>query len=187
MLTNQEKIEIKVRALKLAEDLEEAKAIYAFLVDGLDDDPLKLGSKSPVHPGKTEEIDWSRPQLVKSIATGRVVQTFGHQTESRFFGADIDSRKQLYWRKDKFVYHGEIPDQKTSAVKEPKTTGLNFLEAMQCLKNGLLVNRAIKIPKPYPLNFPYKLYGDRVGVSNTSMYTASFNINDFLATDWEIV
>ena len=109
-----------------------------------EDDPLRLGTPSPVVDEiKGQEIDWSRPQLVKEIDGPRIGITNGEhhanwfQAELTYPGIGYNNplRFSSYRKKD-FTYHGEIPQEQPA---EAKTACLNFLEAAQALNNGLLV------------------------------------------------
>jgi hypothetical protein len=200
MLTNQEKIEIKVRALELAENLNEAKAIYAFLVDGLDDDPLRLDTPSPEVSvtdwlkmyakgevgiedllNQPAEIDWHRPQLVTN-GLGLIIKTNGEVNDRFFSGIVLEVGTSRHragafgndWLKSVFKYHGEI-------LEKPKITGLNFTEAMQAVFSGKKVRRS------HWSNEEYYLVMAGLYVRNNYDKKRKFLLEDFLATDWEII
>lgn len=144
--------------------------------------------EEPKNPGKTEqEIDWSRPQLVKSVFnSSEVVKTNGlHETTHNckyphFEGTVIENNGSGWevgffsktWDKSAFVYYGEIPEG-------PSTTGINFLEAVQACKSGKNVCRKDWTNNHwyYSNDYIYDVDGDIV----------SFHLNDILATDWRII
>lgn len=66
------------------------------------------------------EIDWDRPQLVRSTWNSCVVETNGEHSGSGFSGTvmiagnnglDILGTESDMWTKSSFVYHGEIPQK----------------------------------------------------------------------------
>lgn len=68
----------------------------------------------------TTEIDWSRPQLVKSTYNSCIVATNGKHSEHAFSGVvvvdgsngrDKVGRTDDDWSKKSFIYHGEIPTE----------------------------------------------------------------------------
>ena len=90
----------------------------------------------PIDP----EIDWSRPQLVKSKkyeATGDwafVVKTTGAHTEGYFHGVAQFSDKSAVWAKKDFEYHGEIPAEKKAEI------GPSLAEALDAARVSTLEN-----------------------------------------------
>lgn len=156
----------------------------------------------------TEEqvgIDWSRPQLVHLIDDPDfIVRTTGLVGFDKFQGySNADGDIPDWYKKKRFKYHGEIPQEQPKkpqfanakdgdgtcglsccicAKEEPKTTGLNFLEAIVACKDGLRINRKVWHPD-YWLRFDH----DDDYVRNMDGDTVSLNTGDALATDWQIV
>ncbi len=186
MLTNQEKIELKIQAMKLAKDLDEAKSIYAFLVDGLDDDPFRLDVPAPDCNEKMErlakEIDWSRPQMVIGIGEyyGVKLKTNGESDAHNFTGRRLTSGAvdSNMWPKKSFVYYGEIPQEQPT---EQKTTGLNFLEAMMMLNDENAARREV-----WPQD-NYVYFRKRDVLRNEAGDAHVIHSVNILATDWQIV
>lgn len=69
------------------------------------------------------------------------------------------------------------------AKEEPKTTGLNFLEAIRLLRSGMGVERSR--PEKQFLS-QYGVKGKKLCYLDTRLF-ATLNMDDFLATDWQIV
>ena len=204
MLTNEEKINLRLKSLELAirynrdmPDLDltaTAKDFYQFLSKDLEDDPLRLDVPSPAFKittkASTNEIDWSRPQLVKSKYNDCVVKTNGIHRDGGFDGVVVVAgnnganplgEDHHGWVKGCFVYHGEIPKEQS---EEPKTTGLNFLEAMKLCKEGKNVRRSVWPSGSYigeSVGSVYKLITGDGDEFHTS------DLRNFLATDWQIV
>lgn len=138
----------------------------------------------PKNPGKSQqEIDWSRLQLVHStIDPALIVRVDRDFTSDCFHGTVINRGVGRInapvgtsgtWDKDMFVYHGEVP-------QEPKTTGLNFLEAMAVCNAGGRVTRAAWGCGHVECN------GVRL-IDETGATYYSNNITNILATDWQII
>ncbi len=211
MLTNQEKIELRERAYRLANELvahltdiegiiKEADVIYRFLSKDLEDDPLRLDTPSPVLTrqgelsqeeyqklrSKTQDIDWSRPQLVRSLASHMVVQTYGGPMSDKGFAGKVVSTGNSEYKngdtcvfvKSNFQYHGEIPQEQQ---EEPKTAGMNFLEAVKCIQEGKKVRRSRQ------QNYYQMDSEDSDYVENEDGYRVSIRMFEALATDWQIV
>ena len=220
MLTNEEKINLRERVLRLAHELPKpsiewtteqwANAIYQFLSKDLDGDPLRLDVPSPDNESlsadwrsknlgrNSAEIDWSRPQLVGWIDESLILQTNGvHGSKSKKYGCGwfegtVVNEEWGAWKKGEkgewikanFVYHGEIPEadsQKISASQEPKTTGLNFIEAMKQTMDGK------KVRKARQQNYYQTDELDSDYIENEDGDRVSINIRDVLATDWQII
>jgi len=135
------------------------------------------------NPGNSErEIDWSRPQLV-TCSSGMVVQTTGKHAGCSFEGVVVGSGRFREvgefitgLTKLNFTYHGEIP-------AEPKTTGLNFLEAMEATLNGFTVRRPDNAWYLFdPEQLCVKMSTGRGGLIFPVIYQ-----DDILATDWQII
>lgn len=206
MLTNQEKIELRERAFRLANEfvetniIDEAEEIYKFLSKDLEDDPLRLDTPSPVLTrqgelsqedyqklrSKTQDIDWSRPQLVRSLASHMVVQTYGGPMSDKGFAGKVVSTGNSEYKngdtcvfvKSNFQYHGEIPQEQQ---EEPKTAGMNFLEAVKCIQEGKKVRRSRQ------QNYYQMDSEDSDYVENEDGYRVSIRMFEALATDWQIV
>lgn len=162
--------------------------------------------EEPKNPGNPEqEIDWGRPQLVHLIDDPDfIVRTTGLVGFDKFQGySNADGDIPDWYKKKRFKYHGEIPQEQPKkpqfanakdgdgtcglsccicAKEEPKTTGLNFLEAIVACKDGLRINRKVWHPD-YWLRFDH----DDDYVRNMDGDTVSLNTGDALATDWQIV
>lgn len=176
-MTQEEIINLRERAYRMAHELSVsgtsrhkvlAAEIFEFLTAG-----LKI-------PGE-QEIDWSRPQLVRLIAVPHIIiKTTGEHDAELFHGAWIDTPDQNFWRfKSNYVYHGEIPDQKIPATKE---SGMNFLEAARMASQKFDIKRASS-------SLSFRLYyGNKFGVPDVPFFDPSyFTLDDILATDWQIV
>lgn len=217
MLTNEEKINLRERALRLALELPNpsiewtterwANAIYQFLSKDLDDDPFRLDAPSPTERAPEHlinlmrepigEIYWSRPQIVRKWDSSPriLVKTTGVHSGENFEGIVIETNGNITFadgqfsskfKKESFVYHGEIPEpdnQKISASQEPRTTGLNFIEAMKlCKEHGKNIRRPSFGPHP---SFLYSSGGHLYWQDGEE---AQLNeVEDILATDWQII
>lgn len=158
--------------------------------------------------GKTEpEIDWSRPQLLKTPYQDTVVKSTGYHKDGKFeaewVSSNVDweySKEPEMWEKSEFSYHGEIPTEgkcandtdgdgncgRTNCICAKKATGLNFLEAISTCGDNLIRR---------PDN---AIYGfDNSGCLRMKNYNSPddryswspsvFDRNDFTATDWQII
>ena len=127
-------------------------------------------------PGEKNEIDWSRPQLVVHKELGNVIQTNGVHEGELFKGSELsgfEHCQKLWYSKPFFVYHGEIP-------QEQKTDGLDFLGAMKACKDGKNIRRS-------SWDIRYTLYHSNFQVFRNDNRPMRFSMEDFLATDWQIV
>ena len=159
---------------------DERLAIPDFMAK-LDDEPKNPGNQE-------QEIDWSRPQLVRipnSMDIFRVISDKGN-----LFGGVVESTEpdghfcvgeKVYMNKDFVVYHGEIPQGHPTG--EPKTTGLNFLEALK-----LLTDEKVMIKRASWCEDTWRMYSDGSHLRDEEGDPYCGNsIENFLATDWQII
>ena len=197
-MTNEERINLRERALRLANELvahltdvegitREAEVIYRFLLgDSEISEPEKSRNEwrheSEISPSEYQHIhadlhgiDWSRPQLVVSEDDDEfIVRTTGLHGFDEFQGySDEDGDIPDWYKKKRFKYSGEIP-------QEQKTEGLNFLEAITACKSGKNIRRS-------SWNLKYTLYHSNFQVFRDDDRIMEFSVEDFLATDWQIV
>ena len=122
-----------------------------------------------------EEIDWSTPMVVVSKNDGLIVRTDGFHEDEIFSGTVIGGAPNRKYNKD-----GHYSKVWSKEYFKPKTTSLNFLEAIKLCKSGKNVSR--------------KGWGDGAFMyhSNMRLYwqdgeEAYLDMESYLATDWEIV
>lgn len=141
----------------------------------------------PVEPknlGETEP-DWSRPQLVANN-DGLVIRCSGSGVNSfGFWGVVVNPGVTSHkvgmanrWNPDVFHYHGEIP------TEEPKTTGLNFVEALAIITE----NKELGMQRT-PSSAVFVAREGRLlplDVNRVGNHIEIF-LDHFLATDWKIV
>ena len=123
------------------------------------------------------EIDWSIPMVVVSKNDGLTIRTDGFHKGGSFSGTVIGGNPNRAYNND-----GHYSQAWNKEYFEPKTTGLDFLQAIKAAKRGKNIRRARNWSNGYFWHHSndtmYDSDGDRID---------SMNPSNILATDWEIV
>jgi len=239
-MTNEERINLRERALRLAYEFpientgtnqSWADDIYDYLVKDIDPAEISEPEKSrnewkhvsEISPSEYQRIhadlhgiDWSRPQLVVSEDDDEfIVRTTGLHGFDEFQGySDEDGDIPDWYKKKHFKYSGEIPQEqdrttiihstpllgvdqngyaherdgigcawepiRNAPTEDEHKEGLNFLEAITACKSGKNIRRS-------SWNLKYTLYHSNFQVFRDDDRIMEFSVEDFLATDWQIV
>lgn len=141
-------------------------------------------AKTPTGP--SNEIDWSRRQLVKAIDPLRsvygdnIIRTTGAHTDRHFIGRLVGAYMTAPFLKESFTYHGEIPKE------EPKRKGLTFMEAVSSLSQLSMDSHAITSDGGIILKVSLDTR-NLLAFNYRTLDDVNIPLRAALATDWKVV